>query len=525
MVKMANLWRTSKLIVHSAFVLWIAISLNIAMQHLDDSAIAVGQQNKPTTPKTKPTQETLATLDVSGFVRNDSGESVGKVTVRVTLNTGSGRYPLDVQVTGRKFRFKIPTHPNCHTISLFAVNERGDHQAARIISSEGFRTISKRGLILRLKKATRIVKVKTTHLGKPVSNANVFFRTSSGGRMTHQTNAQGIAVFQCLPQLKLYQITAWKDKKLIGGYSLRGKPPRDPNKNEHEVKLTPTRTQRFEFVDTNGKPVANTRMRLDVGTPRPFQNMMDADEIFQVQTNAKGLVDIDWIPDLPKLTFNIVALDGIWVTSFEQRQLTAKPCHFVLKRSIKRQKIKGRLKSIDAESLGGFSIALETFQAEREHTIERLRAFTNPDGTFEAEVLPGSTYCLFVHDLNWCSKPIDMILFDPKKNKAATPELTLARGEKIQIVVTHGPDKKPLPDLMVRVKSRYLFQWNENGQERTGSSSRSKSVQTNDNGVAVLYVQPGTIEISAWSGKWDYKSRVNVRAGENKTIRIHRTKK
>ena len=51
---------------------------------------------------------------------------------------------------------------------------------------------------------------------------------------------------------------------------------------------------------------------------------------------------------------------------------------------------------------------------------EKLR-----DGSFTADCLPGSTYCVFVKDVHYVSNTIDLILYEPGTGKSMCRNINL----------------------------------------------------------------------------------------------------
>ena len=462
---------------------------------------------------------------ISGSVYDQTGTAVSDAKVYFTLNMSDQKIPRQAEIDDRQFRFDVPAAGNWHTVSVFAIDSTGFRHAARIIRPEQIRSIARDGLKLNLKPAKRELKFQAVYKGQPVSDANIFLRLSSGCRLNAKTDSKGFAKFRCLPDLTLYQVTAWKEKQLIGGYSFRRKPERDPLQDDHKVELSTTRKQQIVFVDEQDRPVGNLRFRLNVGTPAPLYNFMATDEQFEDETDAGGKATIAWFPDWPKASLSLFIPGGKWVMVDSSLQLEDGIYRVRLKPSTARQRITGRINSKMARSLGGVNVVVSSFQAERENTLDRRRVFSNPDGTFSVDVLPGSTYCIYANDLEWVSDPFDAILFDPKKNNVVEPEITLIRGEKVRVVVTQGPLRRPYANVAVDLASDHDFSWIENGEKRQGSIGKRTRVYSDKNGIAEAFVTQGRLDVRVTTDDWRYSSNLRIGdkgEGQVPRVNIHR---
>ena len=461
--------------------------------------------------------DTLA-FRVKGFI---IGKPKGNVKVFATMNGLDRKRPLQPKVDGTRFVLNVPANIPWFSISVFATNEKGDLHAARIIQADEIRSFARRGLTLRLEPATRKIKFQATHQGKPVSNTTIFCRFSSGCRLTKKTDEKGIVSFNCLPRLRLYQVVAWKGTQYVGGYSLSREPRRDPNANDQTIELHATRNQKIALVDTTGNPLSNLRFRLNVA-PSANRNYMDTDEVFEVKADGKGVAQVEWFPDLREPEFEVTTENGKWIMVRDQTEFKDGVYRFTLRPAFKRKRISGRLKSSQTDSLGGFNVELASYQAEEKNRIDRPRAFANSDGTFHVDVLPGSTYCFCLNDLEWVSLPKDAILFDPKTGATHSPVIDVIQGEKVKILVTQGAKKLPYAKVRVTVKDRYRFSWIEDGKERTGTNGRRFRGYTDQDGVVELRVAPGNVEIAVQESEWRFESNEQIEAGLGNEFRFHR---
>jgi len=136
--------------------------------------------------------------------------------------------------------------------------------------------------------------------------------------------------------------------------------------------------------------------------------------------------------------------------------------------------------------------------------------------------LPDATYCVHAIDTQWVSNITSLILYDSATSKASSPELELVAGERIQIRVTSGPDRKPLANANVRFISPYEFSWIENKEKRSGRLGPYWSNTTNENGIVETAALPGILDVTASVGGWWTKRSMDVTPGKANTLELHR---
>jgi len=462
---------------------------------------------------------------VRGTLDDPTGQPIEIGTVSATLNFSGRKTRLQTVIENRAFRIEVPANLNWYSLSIYVTDKAGEQHAAKIVKGDQMRQVAIEGMTLLAKPATGRIKIRATSQGDPVAEASVFVCLSSGCRLTQQTDSAGVAEFRCLPDLALYHVTAWKGKQLVGGNSFGQRPIRDLSQGESEVEnqveyvveLSSTRPQRFELIDEQSRPVPNVRFNLYLSNVRDTN-----DDLFVVETDSKGQAIVDWYPDRPITSLWIKLVGNQWIAVNERPELEDGVYRVRLQKPVVRKRVSGRLKSSAMSSVGGFNIQLRSFQGEREVRAAAQSTFSNPDGSFNVEILPGSTYCIYVRDSNWVSQVQNMILFDSRTGIAATPEIELLKGETIRILATQGAQQNPYANLGVNVISRYRFSWLENGKQRHGSLGIAKFVHTDVNGVAEVSVAEGSVQLSVNSPEWRFETEAEILIGQKNTIEIHR---
>src|SRR5262249_30982505 len=151
-----------------------------------------------------------------------------------------------------------------------------------------------------------------------------------------------------------------------------------------------------------------------------------------------------------------------------------------------RQQVTGRVLSSEKEvtTPGGFYVELQSFENELKNYSDMPRMFTNPDGTFAADVLPGETYCCFVSDKRWVGKMIDLIPCDADRTKLTPPELEVFAGEPVEVAVTSGPKNGPVANLPVLFRRYHQFQYMKNGIRHGAMGGPQCYVTTDEQGIA-----------------------------------------
>jgi hypothetical protein len=196
--------------------------------------------------------------------------------------------------------------------------------------------------------------------------------------------------------------------------------------------------------------------------------------------------------------------------------------------SLKKSRLDGRKRVVGqvastAGNLAGFSVEMYSFQGEEEHRSDVLYTFTDENGTFTADCLPGSTYCINVNDARYVSKIIDLIPYDPVTQKMSTPSLTVSEGQPVEVAVTLGPARVPVPHQWIQLETPHQYSWLENGRAQNGQGARRWSVTTNEQGKARTFALPGEkLQGAIYTPEWRSQGSADVTTDGVTRLEFHR---
>ena len=459
---------------------------------------------------------------VKGEIFEADGRPAAGVQVTGRMNAEISSKPLPISFEGNRFTiwFRV-SEPHWYSAWLIAKSADGQSVAYKTLNQYQLRQAAIDGIKLTLQSPTRQVVVKVIDKGQPVANAEVKAELAFGIELRSKTNTEGVARIELLPRQEVSRLTAWTDDHRIGGYSFNRSPPRDPNADEYELELNKCREQRIRFVDQAGSPVPGVDFALQIATPPPDYNFVGTNEHSRMTTNAAGEAVFQWFPDWDKVYYYADIGTGQWVLDGKEPKTVDGVAIFKLKKGRPRQRVEGRVTSTET-SLAGFYAQVQSFQGEREHYSDHLRAFTDADGKFAVDVLPDATYCVYVVDERWVGKSIDLILYDSATGKSNPLELPVSAGQEAQVIVTTGPEKKPFPNLTINLRRNHDYSWREDGKTRYGSGGPQWWVVTDDSGRATTRTLPGKMTASIYTPRWHSQKEINVVASEPAKFELHR---
>ncbi len=117
---------------------------------------------------------------------------------------------------------------------------------------------------------------------------------------------------------------------------------------------------------------------------------------------------------------------------------------------------------------------------------------------------------------------IDLVPYESATNIVHAPELSIAEGQPVEVIVTTGPNKRLLANLAVCFRREHDYSWFENGEKKHGTGSSDSWVTTDEMGVAKSRTLPGKLRASVYTPRWRAEETVDVVAGQPTTIKLHR---
>jgi hypothetical protein len=451
------------------------------------------------------------------------GRPATNVQVDGNLNATLVAQPLHASIDGHRFEVWIPVNQP-HSIWLRASSTQGDGVAYEMLNAYQLRQAAIDGLMLTLESPTRHVAINVTDQGQPVSGAHVKASLGFGIEVQATTGADGIARLALLPQQDLSNsnLTAWTDDHRVGGFTFSRRPPRDPNLDQYTVQLSKCRDQKVRFVAENGSPVSGVRFQIQIATPSPYYNYIGTTDHSVLVTNAAGEAVYRWFPDWDQVHYYAGIDDEVWLIEGDHKVVDGVVV-YTLKKRKSRKNVTGRVVSAGSSTgPGGFYVVLRSFQGERENHSDIDSAFSDPDGTFAVDILPDATYCAYAQDERWVGKTIDVLPYESGVDRLTQPELVIAEGQPVDILVTSGPSMTPVPNVTVSLRREHRYSWHENGEERHGSGGPQWWATTDESGRATTHTLPGKLEVSVYSPRWRTEQSVEIVAGEPARIQLHR---
>jgi hypothetical protein len=464
-------------------------------------------------------------IRLAGEVLDADGRPAREVTLTAGLNHQVSPVQLEPKVEGNRFEVWVPANrTQWYSMWLAAQSNHGDAAGYESLNAFQLRQAAIDGLKLTLRRPARQVDVKVLHHGEPVADVHVQGDVGFSINLRARTDANGVARLGIPPGRELSSLMAWTDDHRIGGYGFSRKPTRDPAAASHTIELCDCIDRTIRFVDEEGLPVSGVDFMLHLATPPPDYNYLGQNEHSRMTTDEHGEAVYRWFPDWEEhhlyadIDSNRYFVDG-------DPDIRDDAVVIKLKRSKSRKEVAGRIEfAEDAANagLGGFYVMIESFQAEQEHRIDMLPAFTDADGTFAHEVLPDATYVAYALDARWVSDMIDFIPFQSRIERANPARLVIHTGQPVEVVVTTGPEKRPYPDLHVSFQRDHSYQWIENGEVRGGSNGAQWWAVTDEDGIARTFALPGKLDVSVYTPLWRTEKEVEVVGAKPTAVSLHR---
>lgn len=307
----------------------------------------------------------------------------------------------------------------------------------------------------------------------------------------------------------------------MGGFSFNRKPTRDPASDEFAVELNQCRDKLLRVVDDQGAPVPNLDFVLQMAT-LPDYNFVGTNDNSRLKTDANGEVVYRWFPNWKERHCYMELDSKLWLPEQGHEEIDDAIVFRVKKSKIaERKRVIGRISGI-LPDLAGFHVKLSSFQGERERYSDALSTFTDVDGSFAMDVLPDATYCAFVIDSEYVCLPIDLIPYDSSTDVINSPELAVSKGQRVEVTVISGPEKKPYANLKVNFSREHGFTWREDGRNHNGIDGPSWRATTDDHGLAVATAASGKLKVRIYTPLWRAEQEVDVVDGEVARVTLHR---
>ena len=463
----------------------------------------------------------------TGEVFNEDGSPASDFHLECTLNyVFSRETTVKPVIGGNRFHLWIPVGCNKvpWSVNMEATSKDGRQGVRREIRSAEMREAAMNGLRLTMQGKSRAVVVKILHNKQPVPNATVQASTKKRGQRTAISNEQGIARIMLNEGEKLTQLMAWTKDRRIGGYSFYRRKELNPDANEHTVELVNCRQLDITVVDDQGHPVPGVDLRVQACTGPPDYDYIGTNDSCNLTTDSQGKATYAWFPDREKQQLYINVYSTKWCKGI-QTPIESDKVQLTLKPLVSRKRVEGKITCPPGVNPAGFTVEMSSFQSDRgEHQTDPRLAVTDAEGRFSVEVLPDSTYVSNLSSSQWVSNIVDSIPYQ-SKTKTSTPiELTVSRGQEVEVLAVRGADKKPYPGISVGIVREHRFKWKENGKTQHGCTGPNCWLTTDASGRVVARVLPGgEVTIRANAPHWHETKTIKVTKDKPVRIVLHRT--
>ena len=491
-------------------------------------------------------------IRVHGEIIGTSVDQATRLKLTATQVGKNSETPLPPpRTSGISFHWWIPVGRDSqwHALRIEASSDDGAQRVTRLLTRGQIRQAANEGLVLRLEPASKVMEITVTHDGEPVADAHVVAKVMQNySKVRGVTDGAGICRLNLLPDETLFMLTAWTDDYKFASYHFPRLADRDAAATVQTVELEQGHDQTIRFVDQDGSPVVGVPILLNVLTRNGTCFLQDIDQS-RTRSGDEGETAFHWYPHGKDTSCTAHILDDrsvshVWpiinglptdVRAQRNRLIRSgrrkgeesasdpddDAIVFRLKPATERKRIAGKVTGSDRE-LGGINVELRSFQSDEVGRSDVRYVFTDSEGYFTADVLPNATYCFFVDDSRWVSDTIDLMPYRSVSEEVESPVLQVSDGYKIQVHVTEGPDRRPVANQFVNLRTNYDFWWEENGERRGGRSARSFGVFTDQHGIATAYAAAGICEASVYKPDWRATTKIRVEPGKENVGTLHR---
>ena len=497
---------------------FIAVAFALLLPFASGFPSTMGEDTQPVAEWIRGSGKDLQ-IRLRGEVKTDNSEVIDEATVNFRITYNDQLFEtLSPRVEEGEFEVWLPVN-RYPWYSIKVTARCGDGaRCDYVLLRSKLRGLAASGLTLEVKRPEREVEIQVEHEGKAISGAMVRAKVMTGAEVLAKSNASGVAKLALMRNENLASLTAWTEE-MVGGYQFARKPVRDPAASEHTIKMFRCRPYEIELRDVDGNPIADVPVRFDVATAPPEYNFLGTPDNIELITDQDGFATYPLFPKIDKAHRSVRLIDTRWIV--ESSQVLDDKATIVARPAATRQAVTGVVVS-NSHSVAGVNVRLGTFQAEEESQIDFIQAYTDAKGRFSVEVLPDATYCAFVEDAEFVSKPIDLIPYDSTTKTCSPIHLKLARGIPARIRLTSGPNNQPLKNQFVNINSDHSFDWREDGKTKSGSLGRSAHSFTDENGVIEFFAPAGPLEAGVYTPDWRSTGTIDVLDGQTNEIHLHR---
>lgn len=465
-------------------------------------------------------------MSVRIVVQGPEGEPRPDATLQAVYYAAHVKEQLQVDFVNDAFSINVPVgRAEWFKLDLHAESADGTLVARQSVPLHDLREAARQGIELRLQSTERTLQVRVVDDGEPVPGSFVRAELQGGVSVLGRADRDGVATVPVMNADRLQYLTAWAEDFRFGGFAFHRDPPRDPAGEDFEVELDACRNQTIRLVDSaTQKPLISQSFKLTIGTGPPdyqFPGPMPEDNVLTTDNNGEAVCR--WFPDWQQ-HYCFVRINEANALDSHESELIDGVLVFSIRIADRtpRQAVRGVVRS-DGGDAAGFHVRLDTFQGESERHMDFTYAFTQPNGSFTVECLPGSTYYAYVNDARYVTPILDGIPVPEDDGVKWQPQLDLQEGRPVQVVVVGGPDEQPIPFQQVQLSTDHEMTWMEEGEQQSGRGGRRWFVTTNRLGRTFTYALPDTEVTGAiYNPTWRMERSTKVKAEGITRLTFHR---
>lgn len=463
-------------------------------------------------------------LCIQGEVLDAEGKPATDFELNARIAAEIAMPPVKPAIDGHRFKIWLKVNqPHSYTVVLQATSAKNGHIAHKTLEPYELRQAAIEGIKLKLQPPARQIKVKVTDRGEPVRGASVTANLRSNIELQATTGDDGIATISLPLDQDLFRLTATTDDHRVGGSRFYGSASNDSNADVQVIKLSKSRDLKLRFVNEDGSPAPGVHFKVALNTPKPHHaNHETKMAITPMTSNSAGEAVFPWLPTWADTPYYVEIPEKYWILDHNAKVVDDFVVYKIKNRP-QRKQITGRVTANDAATTpGGFFATLRSPQGEHEFSYDEIRIFTNPDGSFTADVLSDARYGCYVLDARWAGSFTDLVPYDSISKRTNSPELIVAEGQLAKVVATEGRERKPLSNAEVKFRRNYEFAWRKGEKQQWEVIQPHWSTTTDASGVAVTNVLPGEITASIHVPNWGHTECITVTPNEPATIKFHR---
>jgi RNA polymerase sigma factor (sigma-70 family) len=452
-------------------------------------------------------------LTVTGVVRMRDGSPVAGATVRSFPRSDEPSIVARTDEAGR-FQLQAVFGFGC---CLHVSSADGSYQTVLKVRTVAARTVFSAPLELTLLPALHH-EVTVLSEGRPVAGAQV---AAMGIEFQVQgvTGQDGKVRLRLPAKEQLSELVAWHPT--LGAMGKRDL-ENHPREGTTELSLLPPAPHTIHVVDVDGRGIGGVELGVSV---HPEDSDWIAASHFNgahVRTDADGTAIVPWAPREKLQYVGVDFLGADW--KLDETDLKRTNAGITTVHARRELTVEGRLIMPEGVDAGGILVTGRGRGPTSHGDIPYARA--RRDGTFSLHVPSEHNYVLGIADLKWASDPWTGMILVKDSAKPAEITMKVYPATPLIVRVTRGPEREPLVNAWVDLKSMGQVNWTDKstGVKISGPASGVNTWLTTDaDGVARAGVGKGEHVLRLASGDWNEERQIRVTSDKPVEVEFQRS--